>query len=187
MKRYQTDQRKDQHMKLKRMRLILLVVTALAAAACGSTSEAAATPTNIEITASDFSFGGLPNRVAAGTTISLVNDSDVELHEFVAIPLPASETRSGEELMADPEGLVAYFPAVETVILAEPGQDGFAVEGTSTLNIPGRYLIICAIPTGADPAEYIQAAAETEGGPPQVDGGPPHFVHGMWQEITVDG
>ena len=104
-----------------------------------------------------------------------------------AIPLPADETRSVEELVADPAALAAYFPTVETVIIAPPDASGFAVEGTGVLNTPGRYAIICAIPTGADPDEYMAAAAEAEGGPPQVDGGPPHFAKGMWGEITVDG
>ena len=59
--------------------------------------------------------------------------------------------------------------------------------GTGTLAEPGRYLIICAIPTGVDPGEYLTAAAESEGGPPDVPGGPPHFVHGMYGQITVNG
>ena len=71
-------------------------------------------------------------------------------------------------------------------MIASPGESGIAVEGTGTLNEPGRYAIICAIPTGADPAEYLAAAAETEGGPPEVDGGHPHFAVGMWAEVVVD-
>ena len=48
------------------------------------------------------------------------------------------------------------------------------------------YVILCAIPTGADVVEYLEAAATSEG-PPQVDGGPPHFTNGMFAEITVAG
>ena len=44
-----------------------------------------------------------------------------------------------------------------------------------------------AIPTGADPQAYLKAAAESEGGPPQTGGGPPHFVNGMFGEIAVEG
>ena len=40
------------------------------------------------------------------------------------------------------------------------------------------------IPTGADPAVYLEAAAASDG-PPQVDGGPPHVAHGMFAELTV--
>ena len=45
---------------------------------------------------------------------------------------------------------------------------------------------MCFIPTGADPQEYLDAAAETDEGRPQVDGGPPDFVHGMYAELTVE-
>ena len=61
-----------------------------------------------------------------------------------------------------------------------------SAEGDGTLTEPGRYLVLCAIPTGADPGEYLAAAAASEGGPPEgVAGGPPHFVNGMWAEVTV--
>ena len=86
-----------------------------------------------------------------------------------------------------PDELAAFFPLVETVILAPPGAEGIAVEGTGTLTEPGRYAIICAIPTGADPDEYMAAAAESEGGPPEVDGGPPHIANGMFAEVVVTG
>jgi hypothetical protein len=43
---------------------------------------------------------------------------------------------------------------------------------------------VCAIPTGADPQEYLEQAA-TSDGPPEVDGGPPHFVNGMVDELLV--
>jgi hypothetical protein len=49
---------------------------------------------------------------------------------------------------------------------------------------PGRYLLLCAIPTGADVQEYLDAAA-TSDGPPQVGGGPPHLVNGMVDDLVV--
>ena len=73
------------------------------------------------------------------------------------------------------------------MLLAPPGEGAIAAVGDGTLSEPGRYAIICAIPTGADPAEYLAAAAESEGGPPEVPGGPPHFVNGMFAEIVVEG
>jgi plastocyanin len=171
---------------------MLLVLTS-----CGdggdaaTTSTAAATSTTdssaqLEVTAIDFAFTGLPERVAAGTTLTLVNDSSVELHELVAIRLPDDESRSVEELIANPEALAAYFPSVTTVLIAPPDAAGIAVEGTGQLTEPGRYAIICAIPTGADPAEYMEAAAEAEGGPPDVAGGAPHFVAGMYADLVVE-
>ncbi len=169
----------------------------LVLAACGDGDDAATTTmrattsttesaVQIEVSAIDFAFVGLPERVAAGTTLTLVNDSSVELHELVAIRLPDDETRSVEELIGNPEDLAAYFPSVTTVLIAPPDEAGVAVEGTGQLTEPGRYAIICAIPTGADPAEYMAAAAVAQGGPPDVAGGAPHFVAGMYAELIVE-
>ena len=46
------------------------------------------------------------------------------------------------------------------------------------------FLLLCAIPTGADPQQYLEKAA-TSDGPPQVDGGPPPFVNGMVDDLVV--
>ncbi|CAN5863875.1 hypothetical protein BH23ACT4_BH23ACT4_07420 [soil metagenome] len=173
------------------------VALSLLLVACGSaepaatteapmTTSTAAPPPQVEVTAIDFAFTGLPSSVAEGTTLTLVNKTSVELHELVAIRLPGDETRSVEELIGHPEDLASYFPSVTTVLIAPPDETGIAVEGTGQLTGPGRYAIICAIPTGADPAEYMAAAAEAEGGPPDVAGGPPHFVHGMYAELVVE-
>lgn len=183
---------------------LVIAAAALAASACGSASAESVTtvapgttvpavtttlsapvPTTVEVSATDYGFGGLPATIKAGTVITLVNESDVELHEFVAIPLPQDESRSVSELIESPDDLVALFPAVATVLIAPPGGgDAIPAVGDGSLNEPGRYAIICAIPTGADPAEYLAAAAESEG-PPDVAGGPPHFVQGMYAEVTV--
>ena len=162
--------------------------TAAPATTAGPATTAAAAET-ITVTAVDYGFEGLPSTIVAGTTLTLANESSMELHEFVAIRLPDDETRSAEELLQlPPEELAAFFQFVSTVIITPPSApEGFAVEGDGTLTEPGRYLVICAIPTGADPDEYLAAAAESEGGPPQVDGGPPHFVNGMFAEVTVEG
>lgn len=191
------------------MAAALVLVLALVAAACGSdtaettTTQAPGTtqapPTTaapatteapaaaIDVTAVDYGYEGLPDTISAGTMLNLFNESDEELHEIVAIRLDDDDTRTAEDLVGDPEALQALFPAVSTVILAPPGEAGFAVVGTGELTEPGRYLIICAIPTGADPGEYLAAAAESEGGPPEVEGGPPHFVVGMYTEVVVGG
>ena len=193
----------------KHMRTILGVALTLSllAAACSTSNDDASeqpepepsttttqaptttvAPAVVDVVAADYTYKGLPTEIEAGTTIRLVNESEAELHEFVAIRLPDDETRSVAELMQlPPEELAAFFPLVETVILAPPGAEGFAVEGTGTLTEPGRYAIICAIPTGADPDEYMAAAAESEGGPPEVEGGPPHIANGMFAEVVVTG
>lgn len=153
-----------------------------------ATTTTAAPPPVVEVQAVDYGYVGLPAEIEAGTEIRLVNESETELHEFVAIKLPDDETRSVLELVQlPPEELAAFFPGVATVIIAPPSEAGFPVEGSGVLTQPGRYAIICAIPTGADPAEYLAAAAEAQGGPPEVAGGPPHFVQGMIGEVVVNG
>ena len=170
---------------MKRTHIGLAVALLLLTGACSSDQLE---PTTVEVRAVDYGFEGLPERVAAGSTFTLVNESAVELHELVAIRLPEGEKRTADELIQlPPEELAAFFPMVDSVIIAPPESEGFPVEGTGTLTEPGRYLIICAIPTGADPGEYMAAAAEAEGGPPQVAGGPPHLAVGMYGEILVEG
>lgn len=163
---------------------VAAALLALVVGACGRTGTE---PTTIEVTALDYAYQGLPQTVPAGSTLTMSNDSTREVHELVAIRLPEDETRAVADLVADSEALPALFPHVTTVIVAPPGEDGVAVEGTGELVEPGRYAIICVIPTGADPQAYITAAAESEGGPPDVPGGPPHIVHGMFAELTVTG
>ena len=61
-----------------------------------------------------------------------------------------------------------------------------AAVGDGKLTEKGRYLVICTIPVGADPAAFLQAAQSSGSGPPpQVPGGPPHLAQGMYGQITV--
>lgn len=148
-----------------------------------STTEAAEA---VEVRAIDYGFEDLPATIDAGSMVQLHNDSDVELHEFVAFKLPDSETRSAAELSKLPESELGALFAGEpaAVIIAMPGEDGQAVVGDGSISEPGRYVAFCAIPQGADPQEYM-TAAQTSDGPPQVEGGPPHFVLGMVGDFTV--
>jgi uncharacterized cupredoxin-like copper-binding protein len=161
-----------------------------------ATTEAPATTTHaghaaatVKVQLADYSFSGLPKSVKAGTKLTVVNNSTVELHEFVAFRLPDSEKRSAKELAALPmEELMPLFSSAPpaTVLLAPPnGAPPIAAVGDGTLTEPGRYVIFCAIPTGADPKAYLDAAA-TSDGPPQVPGGPPHFMNGMYADLVVE-
>jgi hypothetical protein len=158
----------------------------------GETTTAAETPTTasagetVEVRLIDFAFANLPANVEAGTSFTVVNESESEIHEMVAFRLADEETRSVEELTTlSPEELENTLGAPVFVLLAAPGGPMIPAVGDGTLNEPGRYAVFCFIPTGVDPQTYLDAAAETEEGPPQVEGGPPHFVHGMYGEITV--
>lgn len=171
----------------------LAAVTALAlgVTACGDddTAAAAEEPPVIEVRAVDFAFEDLPDRVPVGTTLTLVNDAPSELHELVAVRLDDDEDRSAEELVSLPPpemGATLFAEDPAMVLLAAPGEDQIAAVGDGTLTEPGRYLVLCIIPTGVEPEVYFAAAAETEEGPPQVEGGPPHIAHGMFAELIVE-
>ncbi len=178
-------------MTMKTRTLAVGAALALLAAACssgtaGESESAAAEPGTIAIETVDYGYRGLPDEVATGTAFTIKNTSETEIHELVAIRLPDDETRSVEDLAKlPPEEFGKFFEGVKAVILAPPGEDGVAVVGDGTLTEPGRYAVVCVIPTGADPAEYMEAAAKSEGGPPDVAGGPPHIVNGMFAEVTV--
>jgi hypothetical protein len=141
----------------------------------------------IEVTAVDYAFEDLPEAIEAGTTLALRNQSAGEIHELVAMRLPDGEQRTADELVRLPEpelgALLADPPAL--VLIASPADESFAALGDGTLGEPGRYLLLCFIPTGADPAAYLDALEANPGQPPSVPGGPPHFTAGMYAEVTV--
>jgi hypothetical protein len=171
--------------------LVTLALTAgLVLTGCGGTDDAPtaapAADDAIVVRLVDFGFVDLPAQVEPGTRLTVVNEAEAELHELVAFALPDTEDRSVQELTAlSPAELVGTLGEPVTVLLAEPGGPEIPAVGDGTLTEPGRYAIMCFIPTGVEPAEYLRVAAETEEGPPQVDGGPPHFVNGMYGEVVV--
>lgn len=169
---------------------VTVAAAALLLSGCGDDAEAAI-PTSVEVIGVDYGYEGLPEEIVAGSDIVFRNESEVEVHEFVAVRLDDGDDRSVEQLLAlPPDELGPLLSQASSVIIAPPAvdgtpTDGMVVEGSTTLDQPGRYAIICVIPTGADPYAYLAAAAEAEGGPPDVPGGPPHAVEGMWAEVTV--
>lgn len=139
-----------------------------------------------EVTAVDYGYEDVPAIIAAGTTLSLVNASDAELHELIAVRLPDDETRSVEELLELPEEeLETFFSEDVDVVVALPGETDAPgiVSGDGVLDEPGRYAFICFIPVGADPQALMDAFQSGE--EPEADG-PPHFTRGMYAEVTVE-
>lgn len=144
----------------------------------------------VEVELVDYAFEGLPDSVPAGTRLTITNTSENEVHELVAVRLPDDEERSLEELLALPDeeadALLGSGPPA-AVLVAPPGGEQVDAVGDGTLTEPGRYLLLCAIPTGVDPDEYFAAAEEAGEGPPEIPGaGPPHFVQGMVGELIVE-
>lgn len=184
----------------RRLALVGLSLVAVAGlGACGDddTDDAAAdtvvsttvadAPSTVTIRLVDFGFEDVPESVPAGTKLEIVNQSEAELHELVAFRVPDDEQRPLSELLALPQPeVMALLGEPATVLLQAPGGETIPAVGDGTLTEPGRYVLLCAIPTGVDPAAYLEAAAASQGGPPQVPGGPPHLAHGMVAELTVD-
>lgn len=176
--------------------VLALVLFAAAGAACGdddegaesnSTTEAAETEV-VEVTAIDYGYEGLPGSIEPGTRLTLTNSSTKEIHELVAFLLPEDEERSAEEISklseAELGALFAGEPA--TVLIAKPdGGDMIPALGDGTISEEGRYVVFCAIPVGADPQDYLDAVEKSQGGPPEVAGGAPHFTQGMYGEVSV--
>lgn len=166
------------------------LATALILAGCGDDSQAAV-PSTVEVIGVDYGYEDLPGEIGAGSKIVFRNESPIEVHELVALRLEDDDDRTASEVLAlPPEQLGPMLADVSSVIVAPPAADdtaaeGVVVEGSAVLDLPGRYVVFCAIPTGADPETYLEAAAASEGGPPDVPGGPPHFVEGMWAELVV--
>ncbi len=171
---------------LNRSLAIVGIAFGLVVGACGGDDGerlAGGAGKTITVEAVDFGFKGLPARVAAGTRLNFLNTSRTEAHEFAAVRLPDGETRPVADLVKLPMeelmGLVGGPPAV--VLLAPPGGgEQIVAEGDGTLTEPGRYLVICTVPTGADPDAFLH---QTEPGP--IAGGAPHFHHGMYGELVV--
>lgn len=183
-----------------RKMVLPVAVSALLLGACateeGPEEEVVEQPAGTEdqtlaVTAIDYAFEGIPATFAAGSTIELQNSSTEEAHELVAFRLPADESRSAAELFQLPQAELEPIlggsggpPA--TVIVAAPSEGGMAVVGDGSISEPGRYVFACFIPTGADPDEFLAAAEASGDEPPDVEGGPPHFVEGMFAEATVE-
>jgi hypothetical protein len=129
--------------------------------------------------------------VPAGATFSLTNASAAEVHEIVAVRIPETETRGAEELfqLSEAELGAALGGEVEPafVVVALPGEDGQVAlppDGQPALTEPGRYVLACFVPIGADPAVYREALESGSQEQPDVDG-PPHVTQGMYAEVTV--
>ena len=154
-----------------------------------STTSTEATTTvsegeQIEVRGIDYGFEGIPNDVAAGTSLRFVNASDTEPHELVLFLLPDTETRSLLELLQlPPEELEPILgEPVGVNVAPQPGEEGEMALGTLTLTEPGRYAALCFLPVGVDPERVASSQGPLT---PEPGDGPPHFTRGMADEFVV--
>ena len=159
-----------------------------------STSEATSTTAEgasgdaTEITGVDYAYEGVPDTVETGTALSFTNGSEGEVHELILLRIDDDESRPLEELVGLAQEEAMEVTQFRGVAVALPGEDGMVVEGDLTLAEPGRYALMCFIPTGADPQVYrdLFASPTPPEGPPDIEGGPPHVANGMYAELTVE-
>lgn len=147
----------------------------------------------VTIGAVDYEYTDVPEVVEAGTELILDNQSEGEVHEILAFRLSDDETRSMDELVQLPEEeLTAVLGGPPIAAVAPPGaQSSASPAPPAIVEDPGRYALVCFIPTGAPPDEVMAAVQEfVEGGaqgePDYPETGPPHIVQGMYAELTVE-
>jgi hypothetical protein len=128
--------------------------------------------TPVTITATEYQFGGTDALEAGGDFAVTFENHGKELHELHVAKLADGETRSVDEIIAD--------PSAEATTKAVG--HSFACPGTAApvagvdLSDPGRYIVLCFIPTGA--------RADTD--PKDFDTlGEPHAMRGMVVEIDI--
>jgi plastocyanin len=159
----------------------------------------------VAVTGIEYAFTGLPESVPVGTTLTFTNGG-VELHEMVVNRIADGVEETFEELMAlnesgvdlEAEGYIDTGYGGQ-MLLALPGQ---TAEETITLDQEGRYVVLCYVPTGLEPAkleefgvdittldedtDMAELPAEAQAYLQEVmTTGVPHLVNGMIQEFTV--
>lgn len=131
--------------------------------------------TTIDVAASEYAFGGLPEEIPAGRVAIMLHNTGEEVHEIIVVRRLEGVTEPWEALLALPE------EEVETKVefLGAAFAPSSGSQGLLTGEfVPGDYLALCFVPEGTAVADD---GSMTEGA------GTPHFMHGMQQEFTVTG
>jgi len=161
--------------------------TTSGAPAASSTTTTTPAPEGpvIEVEAADYSFVGLPETAVVGTVLTMVNTSSSEFHEMAITRLALDDDRSFDELLALGVVQMGYAGKVSGFLAARPGEPSYlGRRGGLLLSEPGRYLVFCAIPVGADPVDMERQYAEFPLAA-QVEGVPAHAEVGQIAEIFV--
>jgi hypothetical protein len=146
----------------------------------------------IDVTASEYQFEGVPAEVPAGPAIISLENAGEQVHEFALMRINDDVTLSLEELLALPEEESETMVTSAAFAFTFPGTVGYA---TADLT-PGRYVALCFLPEGATPEVLMQLEELGLDGPdatlpagdtlpPELQVGPPHFTKGMVHEFTV--
>ncbi|MET0146312.1 MAG: hypothetical protein ABW328_16245 [Ilumatobacteraceae bacterium] len=133
----------------------------------------------LTVTGNEYEFGGLPTELPAGVTVVTLENIGEEVHEIAFFKVNDGVTETLDELLAMPEEEVDTKGSVVGVAFGFPGESAQAVVDLE----PGRYVALCFLPQHNTP-EMIASMSGPEDSLP-AGAGPPHFMAGMVQEITV--
>jgi hypothetical protein len=142
----------------------------------------------VDVTASEYTFEGVPAEIPAGPVIFSLENVGEQVHELMVMRINNDVTLSVDEILALPEE--------ESQTMVTPAAFAFTFPGTVdfvTVDLaPGRYVALCFLPEGATPEVVMQLEELGVDGPedtiPADSGlelGPPHFTKGMVHEFTV--
>jgi hypothetical protein len=124
-----------------------------------------------DVTATEYTFAGLPDELAAGPVSFELGNDGTELHELQLFRRNDGVTEPVDELLALPEDQVmSKVTPVDSGTFAPPGDSDYMVVDLAA----GHYIALCFIPTGMT----------SEDQPPPEDA-PPHATQGMVAEFTV--
>ena len=173
---------------MRRLLTVLVPLLALVATACGGDDPGNAEPGTVAVEGVDYAYVGVPSApVPVGTELGFSNRSADEVHELILVRLPAGDDRSLDDLLRLPESeQAALFGGLVGVSVAFPGEDGALVEGSLTVQQPGRYGLFCFVQEGTDPDAFREALDGGSGAPEITGTGLPHALLGMTGTFVVE-
>lgn len=123
----------------------------------------------VDVTAKEYAFDGVPAELEAGVTSFEFANEGTELHEMITFRKNDGVEESFDDILALGEEASQSKITFVGAAFGAPGEEGVYAVADLT---PGEYLAICFIPVGT-----VDEETEAEG--------PPHFTQGMKHEFTV--
>jgi hypothetical protein len=127
--------------------------------------------TSLAVSATDYTFTGIPDAIDAGPTRFRLTNDGQEAHEVLVFRRNTGTDQSIEELLSlsDAEALDLVTPVGNPAFATPGGRESVVFDLT-----PGSYIALCLIPTGLVDENSVPATVA-----------PPHAAHGMTAEFTV--
>jgi hypothetical protein len=133
----------------------------------------------VNVTTKDYSFEGVPSDLPAGPAIITMDNQGAEFHEVLLFRVNEGVTDTAIDLLSLPEEEMGEKMSFASATFGPPGEESASIANLT----PGRYIAVCFLPQGATPEVMAQMEGPDSSLPEGA--GPPHFMAGMVQEITV--